>query len=267
MALDDRGDGLGQAPAAGEDAADQCVVDAELAALAVDALLGRAGVAVHLARIPRISVHQDELADVVQQRRDHEAVAVLVAGLDGQAIGGALGGDAMQAEALGRGVPHGRALEEVEGAGPRGEPLDGLGREQLDGLDDRLDATAGAALDLVGEAQDRDDEGDVGLDGGDDVAGRDPVGRDEAQQTVARLGQGREVLQRLEGSGQTTAMALVVTTLSAGGLGGGGSNGLDVGGRRGHRDRVRAFACVLGRADPPSIGRCGRVFEPVPDLA
>ena len=264
MALDDRGDRLGQAPATGEDTADQCVVDAELAALAVDALLGRAGVAVHLARIPRISVHQDELADVVQQRRDHEAVAVLVAGLDGQAIGGALGGDAMQTEALGRGVPHGRALEEVEGAGPCGEPLDGLGREQLDGLDDRLDATAGAALDLVGEAQDRDDEGDVGLDGGDDVAGRDPVGRDETQQTVARLGQGREVLQRLEGSGQTTAMALVVTTLSAGGLGGGWSNGLDVGGRRGHRDRVRAFACVLGRADPPSIGRCGRVFEPVP---
>ena len=212
MALDDRGDRLGQAPATGEDAADQCVVDAELAALAVDALLGRAGVAVHLARIPRISVHQDELADVVQQRRDHEAVAVLVAGLDGQAIGGALGGDAMQAEALGRGVPHGRALEEVEGAGPCGEPLDGLGREQLDGLDDRLDATAGAALDLVGEAQNRDDEGDVGLDGGDDVAGRDPVGRDEAQQTVARLGQGREVLQRLEGSRQTTAMALVVAS-------------------------------------------------------
>jgi hypothetical protein len=145
-------------------------------------------------------VHQDELADVVQQRRDHEAVAVLVAGLDGQAIGRALGGDAVQAEALGRGVPDGRALEEVEGARPCRQPLDGLGREQLDGLDDRLDPTAGAALDLVGEAQDRDDEGDVGLDGGDDVAGRDPLGRDEAQQTVARLGQGREVLQRLEGS-------------------------------------------------------------------
>ena len=49
VALDDRGDGLRQAPAAGEDAADQRVVDAELAALAVDALLGRAGVAVDLA--------------------------------------------------------------------------------------------------------------------------------------------------------------------------------------------------------------------------
>ena len=46
VALDDRGDGLRQAPAAGEDAADQRVVDAELAALAVDALLGRARLAV-----------------------------------------------------------------------------------------------------------------------------------------------------------------------------------------------------------------------------
>ena len=43
VALDDRGDGLGQAPAAGEDAADQRVVDAELAALAVDALLRACG--------------------------------------------------------------------------------------------------------------------------------------------------------------------------------------------------------------------------------
>jgi hypothetical protein len=42
VALDDRRDALGQAPAAGQDAADQRVVDAQLAALAVDALLGRA---------------------------------------------------------------------------------------------------------------------------------------------------------------------------------------------------------------------------------
>ena len=46
VALDDGGDGLRQAPAAGEDAADQRVVDAELAALAVDALLRRARLAV-----------------------------------------------------------------------------------------------------------------------------------------------------------------------------------------------------------------------------
>ena len=93
-----------------------------------------------------------------------------------EAVGGALRGDAVQAEALGRGVPHGRALEEVEGAGAGGERLDRFGREQLDGLDDRLDAPAGAALDLVGQAQHRDHQRDVGLDGGDDLAGRDPLG-------------------------------------------------------------------------------------------
>ena len=107
---------LRQAPAAGEDAADQRVVDAELAALAVDALLGRARALVDLLRVARVGVHQDELADVVQQRGDHQAVAVLVADLGGEALGGALGGDAVQAEALGRGLPDGRALEEVEGA-------------------------------------------------------------------------------------------------------------------------------------------------------
>src|SRR5919202_1761764 len=117
-ALDDRRDGLGQAPAAGEDAADERVVDAELAALAVDALLRRAGVRVELARVAGVGVHQDELADVVQQRGDHEPVAMLVAGLGGEAVGGALRRDAVQAEALRRGVPHGRALEEVERAGP-----------------------------------------------------------------------------------------------------------------------------------------------------
>ena len=146
---------FGQAPPAGEDAADQRVVDAELTTLAVDALLGRAGALVDLAGVARVRVHEHELADVVQQRRDHEAVAVLVAGLGRETVGGALRGDAVQAEALGSGVPDGRALEEVIGARPRGKRLDGLGREELDGLDDALDATARAALDLVGEAQRR----------------------------------------------------------------------------------------------------------------
>ena len=230
VTLDDRRDRLGQAPAAGEDAADQRVVDAELAALAVDALLGRAGVAVDLGGIARVGVHEDELADVVQQRGDHQAVAVLVAGLGGQAVGGTLRGDAVQAEALGRGVPDGRALEEVEGAGADGERLDGLGREHLDGLDDRLDLAAGLALDLVGEAQDGDDERDVALDRGDDLTGRDALGGDEAQEAVARLGERRERLERLEGGGQAPSMALVVAALDAGGIGVRASDRSDVGG-------------------------------------
>ena len=48
VALDRGRDRLRQAPAAGEHAADDGVVDAELAALALDALLGGARVAVDL---------------------------------------------------------------------------------------------------------------------------------------------------------------------------------------------------------------------------
>ena len=39
VALDDAGDRLGQRPAAGEDAADQSVVNAQLAAFALEAVL------------------------------------------------------------------------------------------------------------------------------------------------------------------------------------------------------------------------------------
>ena len=115
-------------------------------------------------------MHEHELADVVQQRGDHQAVAVLVAGLAGEAVGGALGGDAVQAEALRGAVPDRGALEEVEGAGAAGERLNGFGRQELDGLHDRLDAAAAALVELVGHPQDGDDEGDVGLDRGDDVS-------------------------------------------------------------------------------------------------
>ena len=40
---------------------------------------------------------------------------------------------------------------------------------------------------------------------------------DQAQQAVARLGERREGLERLEGSRQAAAVALVVVALSAGG--------------------------------------------------
>jgi len=50
VALDDRRQRLGQPPAAGEDAADQRVVDAELAALAVDAL----GIAIAVVFVERL---------------------------------------------------------------------------------------------------------------------------------------------------------------------------------------------------------------------
>ena len=128
-----------------EHAADERVVDAELAALLVDALLGRARAAVDLRGVAGVGVHQHELADVVQQARDGQPVAVLVADLGGEPVGGVLGGERVQAEALGRGVPDARALEEVEGAHARGERLHGLRGEQLDGADDGVDACRGRA--------------------------------------------------------------------------------------------------------------------------
>ena len=221
VALDDRGDALRQAPPAGEDAADQRVVDTELTALAVDALLRGAGTLVDLGRVARVGVHEDELADVVQERRDHQAVAVLVAGLGGEAVGSALRRDAVQAEALGRGVPDGGALEEVVRAGAGSESLDGLGGEELDRLDDALDATARATLDLVGQAQDGDDEGAVRLDGRDDLGGGDALLGDKTQQPVPRLGKSGERLERLEGGSQTATMTLVMATLGADGVLGG----------------------------------------------
>ena len=88
-----------------------------------------------------------------------------VAGGRGEAVGGALDGDGVQAEALGRGVPRLAALEELEGLGVGGEPLDGLGREHLDGGDDATRPGRGLRrLQAVGEPHDGDHERDVGLD-------------------------------------------------------------------------------------------------------
>ena len=94
--------------------------------------------------------------------------------------------------------------------------MDGLGREQLDGGDDRLHATARLALDLVGETQDGDDQRDVGLDGGDDLAGGDALLRHHAQKTVARLGESGERLERLEGGREAATVTFVVSPRSTG---------------------------------------------------
>ena len=102
---------------------------------------------VDLLRIAGVGVHEDELADVVQQRGDHQAVAVLVAGLGGEAVGRALRGHAVQAEALGRDVPHRGALEEVEGPRAGGEAWTASGESSSTALDDGLDLAARAALD------------------------------------------------------------------------------------------------------------------------
>ena len=63
----------------------------------------------------------------MQKRGDEQAVAVRVAGGRGEAVGGALYGYGVQAEALGSCVPRLAALEELEGLGVGREALDGLG--------------------------------------------------------------------------------------------------------------------------------------------
>ena len=88
------------------------------------------------------------------------------------------------------------------------------------GGDDRVDAAAALALGLVGEAQHGDDECDVALDGGDDLARVDALLADEAQHAVARLGERREALERLEGGGQASTVALVVDAAGVRGIGG-----------------------------------------------
>ena len=114
--------------------------------------------------------------------------------------------ECVQAEAVGRRVPDGAALEEVEGADALGELLHGLGGEDADGVDDVLDAGGAAGRHLVGETHHGDDEGDVGLHGLDDLGERDAVAADEGEQAVARLGERRERLERLERSGQAPSV-------------------------------------------------------------
>ena len=189
------------------------MVDAELAPLGVDPFLGRAGAAVDLRGVAGVGVQQHELADVVQQARDGQPVAVLVADLGGEPVGGVLGGERVQAEALGRGVPDAGALEEVEGAHAVGDRVHGLRAQQLDGADGGVDLAV-RALRAVGEPQHGDDQRDVGLDGGDDVGGRDVVLGDDREQPVAGLGQRGERLERLEGQRQATAVALVLVALT-----------------------------------------------------
>jgi hypothetical protein len=232
VALDRRGDRVGQIPAAGEDAADQRVVDAELAALVVQALLGRARGPVDLPRIAGVGVHEHELADVVQEGGDEQPIAVRVAGGRGEAVGGALDGHGVQAEALGRGVPGLAALEELERLGVGREALDGLGREHLDRVDDRLDLAAARRVEAVGEAHDGDHQRDVGLDGAHHVARRGAVLGDQGEQPVPRLGQRRKDLQRFKSGRQALAVPLVAGPAD---------------------DGVRRVAAGAG----PDSGRCG----------
>ena len=114
----------------------------------------------------------------------------------------------MQAEALGHEVPARRALEEVECGRPGGELLHAVGREDLDGLGDARDLALLALHRAVGDAQHRDHERDVGLHRGDHLAHGRVVLADHPQHAVARLGERRERLERLERDRQPPTVPL-----------------------------------------------------------
>ena len=114
VALDRDRDPLRQVPAPGEDAADQGVVDAELLAFVAQALLGGAGDGVEVDLVAGVQAGDDEAADVVQEGGDRELVAFGPADRAADLVGGVLGGEGVDAEALRPQLPAAVGLEEVE---------------------------------------------------------------------------------------------------------------------------------------------------------
>jgi hypothetical protein len=119
---------------------------------------------VDLARIARIGVDEHQLADVVEQRGDHQPVTGLVADLARQPVSGALGGDGMQAEAFRDPLPHPGPLEEVKCPGPAGDGVHGLRREHLNAGHRAVHPPGHRPVDLVGQTHDGDRQGSVSLD-------------------------------------------------------------------------------------------------------
>jgi hypothetical protein len=248
MALDRARDGSRQPPAPGEHAADDGVVDAELTALALEPLLRRAGLAVDLAWISGVRVDEHELADVVQQRSDHQPVAELVVELPRDPVCCALSRDRVQAEALRDSLPHGGPLEEVERTRAARDREHGPRGQHFDTLHSTLDLAAGASVDLVGEPHHRDRERDVSLDSADDVGSRGIAGFEQPEHKVARLDENGERLECLERRRQPPTMALVVVAL-AGGVRIGVTRGYDGESRHGVITRARR-QCGYGGARP-----------------
>ena len=102
-----------------------------------------------------------------------QRVALVVVDLAGEPVGGGLGGHGVQAEALGRRVPAGGALEEVEDLGRAcASGSTPAGVEQLDGARERWRSCPRGGGQRLAMRSTAIDQRDVGLDRRDDVAGR-----------------------------------------------------------------------------------------------
>ena len=113
MALDGLGDAGVKAPAPGEYAADQSVIDAKLATLLGDPLVRGRAAAVEALGVARMKACQHRPADVVEDRGEGHLVTVPDAAHLCDPVGGPLHVEGMQAEAVGREGEPAVAIEDV----------------------------------------------------------------------------------------------------------------------------------------------------------
>jgi hypothetical protein len=112
------------------------VVDAQLLAFVSEPLLGGARGGVEVDLVARVQAGDDEAADVVEEGGDGELVAFDPADGAADLVGGALGGEGVDAEALGLQLPAAVGLEEVEAGGGAGDRQDAGRLEDLDRIGD-----------------------------------------------------------------------------------------------------------------------------------
>ena len=173
VALDRLADARVDAPATGENAADEGVVDAELATLLGDPLVRGRAAAVEALGVNRVEARQHRPADVVEDCGEGDLVAVPDSAELGDPVGGPLHVERVQAERVRGEGEAAVAIEDVVGGSRAQNRLHGAGAEALDPIGDA--ANAPAALQLAGRADDRAGEADVGLDHARDLMRRRPA--------------------------------------------------------------------------------------------
>ncbi len=132
VALDRNRDPLRHVPAPRQHAADQGVVDSELVAFFADALLGGAPGGVEVGAPAGVKLGDDEAADVVQQRRDDQLVALGPADLAADPVRRLLRRQRVHAELLRAQLPAAVGLEEVEDGRGAGDRQHARGLEHVD---------------------------------------------------------------------------------------------------------------------------------------
>ena len=182
----------------------------------------------NLRRVPRVGVHQDELADVVQQTETSSSsrssyLASFASRSAARSSRPRAGGSALAQHPSRGGRRRSRRCWRA-----RQSASTPAGVSTSTALGTLRSSYCLRRVGPVRDAQHRD-HGDVGLDGGDHVACGGVLLPDEPERAVARLGESR-TLERLERGGEATSMPLVLPSAGGGGM------------RRGPWDR----ASVLG---------------------